>query len=252
MAEVGEIMIELYEGTIGSGKSYHALETILEALQKGKYVVSNFPLNFTEGMTRRGYVDRFMYVPDEFLMDEQGVSFLFQLQKRMEFYDKGGEGACLVVIDEAGNYFPPEDNGKYANRLWKLFFTQSRKMGYDFILICQDSTSQINKTIRKCVEYKVLHRKANSIFPFSLLPFTIFVYVKFWAQQKERLSSTTSLYVKKFGQLYNTSMMFGNIDGKFDLDFADLEGKLGFALDFGNCHKKEVEDLELDEGGVPG
>jgi zona occludens toxin len=241
-------MIQTYIGTIGSGKSYHALETIVEALEKGKFVVSNFPLNFTEGMTRKGYVDRFMYVPDDFLMGFDGVSFLYQLQKKMAFYDTGGEGACLVVIDEAGNYFPPEDNMKYSNKLWKLFFTQSRKMGYDFLLICQDDQTQINKTIRKCVEYRVLHRKANSVFPFKLLPFTLFMYVTYWAQQRERLSSSASIYVKRFGALYNTSMMFGDIDGKFDLDLEELERDLGFSLDFGNCHKREVDELAEEEG----
>lgn len=235
-------MIQTYIGTIGSGKSYHALEKIVETLSKGKYVVSNFPLNFSEGMISKGYADRFMYVPDEFLMGEDGVSFLYQLQKEKGFYDIGGEGTCLVVIDEAGNYFPPEDNGKYSTKLWKLFFTQSRKMGYDFLLVCQDDLSQINKTIRKCVEYKVVHRKANSVFPFKLLPFTLFMYVTYWAQQKERLSSESSIYIKKFGALYDTSMMFGNIDNKFQLDFKELEGKLGFSLDFGNCLRKEVEN----------
>lgn len=227
-------MIETYIGTIGSGKSYHALETIIAKLSKGKFVISNFPLNFSEGMIRRGYAGRFMYVPDEFLMGEEGIAFLYQLQKQKKFYEVGGEGSCLVVIDEAGNYFPPEDNGKYSNRLWKLFFTQSRKMGYDFLLICQDDLSQINKTIRKCVEYKVVHRKANSIFPFKLLPFTLFMYVTFWAQQKQRLSSESSIYVKRFGALYDTSMMFGNIDGKFEIDFSELEREVGFTLDFGN------------------
>ena len=243
-------MIQTYLGTIGSGKSYHALETIVEALNKGKYVVSNFPLKFTQAMIKKGYAARFMYLPDDFLMGVDGVSFLYQLQKKMSFYDKGGEGACLVVIDEAGNYFPPEDNGKFTTRLWKLFFTQSRKMGYDFLLICQDDMSQINKTIRKCVEYRVLHRKANAVFPFKLLPFTLFMYVTYWAQQKERLSSSSSIYVKKFGSLYDTSMMFGDIDNKFDLDLENLKTELGFSLDFGNCDLSEgVESVDHEEEG---
>lgn len=237
-------MIQSYVGTIGSGKSYHALEDIIAALEKGKFVIANFPLNFTDGMKKRGLANRFMYVPDDFLMGTEGVSFLFQLQKIHDFYGNAGEGACLVIIDEAGNYFPPEDNAKYATKMWKLFFTQSRKMGYDFILVCQDDLSQINKTIRKCVEYKVVHRKANSVFPFKLLPFTLFMYVTFWAQQRERLSSSASIYVKRFGALYNTEMLFGDIDQKFDMDFSDLEQRLGFSLDFGNCDIGEVEPDE--------
>lgn len=228
-------MIETFLGTIGSGKSYHALEKIIESLSKGKYVVSNFPLKFTQAMIKKGYADRFMYVPDDFLMNEDGVAFLYQLQKTMDFYTTGGEGTCLVVIDEAGNYFPPEDNSKYSTRLWKTFFTQSRKMGYDFLLICQDDMSQINKTIRKCVEYRVLHRKANNVFPFKLLPFTLFMYVTYWAQQRERLKSESSIYVKRFGSLYNTEMMFGGIEEKFELDLDKLKSEIGFSLEFGNC-----------------
>ena len=232
-------MIEIFYGTVGSGKSYHALERIVEALSQGRYVVANFPLNFTDGMKRRGYADRFMYVPDEFLMGEQGVSFLFQLQKKMEFFEKGGEGTCLVVIDEAGNYFPPEDNSKPETRLWKLFFTQSRKMGYDFILVCQDYQSQINRTIRKCAEYLIGHRKANAVYPFKLLDIfgiVIFMYVTFWnaGNRPQRLGSESSFYVKRFGALYDTSRMFGGIDGKFDLDLESLR-QVGFELEFGNC-----------------
>lgn len=243
----GLLMIQTFTGTIGSGKSYHALEEIIQALSKDKYVVSNFPLNFTDGMRRNGYADKFMYVPDDFLMGEEGVAFLYQLQKRMDFYENGGEGSCLVIIDEAGNYFPPEDNSKYVTKLWKLFFTQSRKMGYDFILICQDDISQINKTIRKVVEYKVVHRKANAVFPFKLLPFTLFMYVTYWAQQRHKLSSSSSIYVKRFGALYDTSMMFGEIDNKFDFDLEELEKQLGFSLDFGNCNIKEVKQIDITD-----
>ena len=70
--------IEQYTGTIGSGKSYHALEDIIDWLSKGKHVIANFPINFSEGMIRRGYADRFMYVPDEYLMGAQGVIRLYR------------------------------------------------------------------------------------------------------------------------------------------------------------------------------
>lgn len=223
-------MIQHYIGTIGSGKSYHALEDILAALQKGKYVVANFPLNFTEGMIKKGYADRFMYVPDDFLLGEKGVSFLFQLSKKEDFYNKFGEGACLVVIDEAGNHYPPEDSAKPEQRLWKTFYTQSRKMGYDFLLISQED-NQINRTIRKCIEYRVIHRKANNVFPFKLLPFTLFMYVTYWAQTRQKLSSSSSIYVKRFADLYNTEMLFGGIEEKFELNLSEID----FDLQFGNC-----------------
>ncbi|MBY6269932.1 zonular occludens toxin domain-containing protein, partial [Parageobacillus thermoglucosidasius] len=93
--------IELYTGTIGSGKSYHALEDIVSWLSKGKHVIANFPINFSEGMIRKGYVDRFMYIPDEYLMGAQGVIRLYQISMKY-FFENGEESQCLVVIDEAG------------------------------------------------------------------------------------------------------------------------------------------------------
>lgn len=234
-------MIEQYTGTIGSGKSYHALERITEALKKGKHVVANFPLNFTEGMINRGYAERFMYVPDEFLIGEKGVAFLYKLSteeiqigygdtKEPRFY--GEESSCLVVIDEAGNYFAPMDYQMPDQKLWRTFFTQSRKMGYDFILVSQ-TDRQVNRVIRSCVEFEVIHRKANQVFPFKYLPFTIFMYVKYWKQTRERLGSESSIFVKRFADLYNTHELFGNFDKDVEMDIS--EDVSNFGLQFGNC-----------------
>lgn len=235
-------MIEQYIGTIGSGKSYHALERIVDALKKKKHVIANFPLNFNNGLKEHAH--RFMYVPDEFLMGEAGVAFLYQTSKKW-FYGK--EGSCLVVIDEAGNYFAPMDFAKPEQKLWRTFFTQSRKMGYDFILVSQ-TDKQINRTIRACVEYEVVHRKANAVFPFKYLPFTIFVYVKYWKQNRERLGSETSLFVKKFADLYDTHMMFGKFDKQVDFDISDQ--LQNFDLEFGNCDFNE--DIPILENNLKG
>lgn len=237
-------MIEQFIGTIGSGKSYHALERIVATLKKQKHVIANFPLNFENGLS--AYSDLYMYVPDEFLMGEQGVAFLYQLSKK---YFYGQEGSCLVVIDEAGNYFAPMDFQKPEQKLWRTFFTQSRKMGYDFILVSQ-TDKQINRTIRACVEYEIVHRKANNIFPFKYLPFTIFTYVKYWKQNRERLGSESSIFVKRFADLYDTHMMFGQFDKEVDFDISD---KLdNFNLVFGNCDIAISDSvvLEVQDGGT--
>lgn len=250
-------MIEQYIGTIGSGKSYHALERILEALKKGKHVIANFPLNFPDGMVRRGYADRFMYVPDEFLMGAEGVAFLYQLSTEeinigINLYEPrfyGQESQCLVVIDEAGNYFDPMDHAKPEQKLWKTFFTQSRKMGYDFILVSQ-TDRQVNRTIRACVEYDVVHRKANRVAPFKWLPFTIFMYVTYWKQSRERLGSESSIFVKKYSELYDTHQLFGNFDKDVDFDIGDHVAN--FSLQFGNCNLGEIVALdEVTGGGAP-
>ncbi|WP_164685075.1 zonular occludens toxin domain-containing protein [Brevibacillus reuszeri] len=220
-------MIWQYVGTIGSGKSYHALEKIVEYLGKGKHVIANFPLSFPPYMVRKGYADRFLFLPDHLLEDERAISFLLKTSKDMGFNE--GEGNCLVVIDEAGNYFPPDKSTSPLQKYWNKFFTQSRKLGYDFILVMQDD-KQINRTIRACCEYEIKHRKANNIFPFSMLPFTIFMYVTYWKQTRERLSSESSLFVKKFSSLYDTHKLFGSLEDSLEFDQA-------FAVDlhWGNC-----------------
>ncbi|WNC17866.1 zonular occludens toxin domain-containing protein [Brevibacillus brevis] len=221
-------MIWQYTGTIGSGKSYHALEQIINTLKQGKHVIANFPLNFPAYMVRKGFADRFLYIPDKLLEDERGIAFLLKMSKDMQF--NKGEGNCLVVIDEAGNYFPPDQSTSPLQKYWNKFFTQSRKLGYDFILVMQDD-KQINRTIRACCEYEIKHRKANNIFPFSLLPFTIFMYVTYWKQTRERLASESSIFVKRFSDLYNTHMLFGRLDEQVSFDLADY----AFDLRFGNC-----------------
>lgn len=224
--------IEVYEGTIGSGKSYHALERIVQHLGKKKPVIANFPLRFTESQLKAGWGERFMYMPDDLIFKPWAPAVFVHISKQHNWFedDSVPEGHCLVVIDEAGSHFSP-DQAKGRKEVmddWKTMFTQSRKLKYDFVLVCQDQVSQINRTIRKCAEYVVKHRKANNIFPFSLLPFTIFMYNTYWAQQNIKLKSESSIYMKKFASLYNSYKLFGNMD-KLMFEF---KGELPT---FGNC-----------------
>lgn len=222
-------MISQFIGPIGSGKSYSALEKIYAHLRKGLYVVANFPLNFSPGMIKRGYADKFLYLPDTFLEDASGVSVFLHLSETYGFNEF--TNLCLVVLDEAGDVYPPDKSTSDDQRMWKAFFKQSRKLGYDFILIMQDE-KEINRTILSCVEYKVVHRKANNIFPFSLLPFTIFINITYWKQSRQRLRSGSTIFVKKFSELYDTHQLFGSLKNAEVL--VDLS-KFEFNLTFGNC-----------------
>nr|ABI98667.1 bacteriophage gene product I-like protein [Paenibacillus popilliae] len=232
-------MISMYSGTIGSGKSYHALEDIIAWLDKGKYVIANFALTFSEGQIRRGYAERFMYMDDRYLMGVSGIRQLLDISRANGWDEAEEEGLCLVVIDEATNYYPREDGTKPEQRMWRTFFTQSRKLGYDFILILQDDQS-INKTIVKCIEYDVKHRKANNIWPFKLLnlfKITIFVHVTYWRQQRTRLKSSSTIFVKRLAGMYQSKKMFADFDGQLDKflqTLTDDSDNIPLAY-FGNC-----------------
>lgn len=226
-------MIKMYSGTIGSGKSYHALEDIVAALEKGKHVIANFPLNFTTGQVRRGLAERYMYIPDELLGGIRGIYALSAISAEMGWLESDKEGLCLLVVDEATNFFPKEEASSPVQKFWRTFMTQSRKFGYDITLIVQDDQS-INKTISKCIEYEVKHRKANSVFPFTFLPFTLFIHVTYWKQQRKRLSSSSTIYVKSFGRMYAHKRIFADLDKQL-LKLME-ENKESLVLpSFGNC-----------------
>lgn len=250
----GDFMtIEFFTGTPGSGKSYHCLEMIIDFLDKGKHVIANFPLNFTEKMIKDGYRNRFMYIPDEFLMGENGMALLWKISSDLlddgshRFYKKG-ESQCLVIIDEAGNYFPPDEATSKLQKKWRLFFRQHRKMGYDFILVSQ-GTNDINKSIRSCVEYEIAHRKANRVAPFKWLPWSLFFYVRYWTADRKRqlLGSESSIYVKRFAALYDTYQMFGEFEDKMDLSWLDTKSidqfKFGNLKKLEEAHNEEAEKI---------
>lgn len=221
-------MIEMYTGTIGSGKSYHALEDVIDWLRKGKYVIANFPLKFADNHITNGMADRYLFIDDKLLMGKNGMRMLYKISHDYNFYGK--ESECLVVIDEAGEYFPQNEATNQIQKDWKLFMTQSRKLGYDFILITQDEQA-INRTIRKCVEYEVIHRVANNVFPFKYLPFTVFMRVRYWNKRpKQRLGSDSTVFVKRLSDMYDTHRLFADIDTQ--LSFMPMSNNLD--LHFGN------------------
>lgn len=249
-------MISMYSGTIGSGKSYHALETITDHLDKrpDNYVIANFPLDFSFAKRGKDWQERFMFVDDRYFMSVIGMRLLLNMSRRMGWDEDEREGICLVVIDEATNFYGREHAAKPEQQLWRTFFTQTRKLGYDFILIVQDDNS-INKTISKCIEYDVKHRKANNIFPFSLLnafKITIFFYNTYWKQQRLRLRSDSTMFVKRLSKMYQSKRMFANLDDVLDkfIRAIPAEDDPMPLAEFGNCSMPQfdLEPLEDQRG----
>lgn len=212
-------MIELYTGFVGSGKSFHATKRgcqIADApLGKG-YVVANFPIKpkkkfmaripILKKFIKQHYVDpRWIYKDNENLT----VDFLIKLSDEMGWYGK--ESQCLLIIDEAGIVFNSRDwNVKPAERKgWIQFFTQSRKLGYDIVLIVQDSR-MIDRQIRSLCEYEVQHKKLNSWSVLQFVPLTVFAAVSFWnGIRTMRGSLNLCLYSKSIAERYDTLKLFG-------------------------------------------
>lgn len=90
---------------------------------------------------------------------------------------------------------------------WIKFFSQSRKFGYDCILVAQDER-MIDRQIRAAAEYRVMHRLANRFSYFKLLPFKLFFYVAFWSGGTFRGLLSMDFLLPWVANRYDTMRLF--------------------------------------------
>lgn len=211
----------MYTGSVGSGKSYHALELGLRVTgekKNGQYrrVIANFPIipkksNFGTQKMKEKKDEKFKERFDRWIyIDEITPDFLMAQSIINGWYGK--ESMCLVVIDEAGIIFNARDwqsKGDVRNK-WIKFLALSRKFGYDFIFVAQ-SDRMIDRQIRNMCEYDVKHLKANNSFFLSwlsLFKITLFMYSYNWYHTKLKANLRTALFRNKIGARYDTMRIF--------------------------------------------
>ncbi len=228
-------MIRIFTGTVGSGKSYHAVEVCLRKLSaiRNNYVIANFPLKFNKSQIKRGYDKRFIYLDDS----EIKVRNFIKIAVEKNFLGK--ENSCLIVLDEAGIYFNSRDWQRQKDRfLWIKFFTQSRKLGYDIILIAQSKT-MIDKQVRECAEYEVKHVKLRNYIWFQLLPVQVFAAVSYWSGGRFNGTMELVLYKPWVAKKYDTMRIFGSDEIKRALD--DFKSQEPAAGEAGAGHVIKME-----------
>jgi Zonula occludens toxin len=204
-------MIYFYSGTPGSGKSLHVAMDIYNRLRIGKRdVIATFPIALNN-VSKNGKkkIGKFTYV------DVSKLTVEYLLQYAQDNHVSGKEAQTLVVIDECQIIFNPREFNKPDRLKWITFFTQHRKLGYNFILISQFDRL-IDRQIRCLFEYEVKHRKANNFSWGKYFPFTIFVAVTMWYGVREKVNAEFFMYRKKYGALYDTFTYFA--DSIKDLD----------------------------------
>lgn len=193
-------MIRLFVGPPGTGKSYHALCEGLKYIYGGKYVVANFPVLFSKSKRDIRAVGRWIY------KDDINVNYLVGLSMDKGFY--GREGSCLLIVDEAGIMFNAREwQSRHKERMeWIKFFSQSRKLGYDVILVAQDER-MIDRQIRNVHEWIVKHVSMHEYFRW--LPIKVFGYVSYWAGGEFRGKVHFSILRKGVAKRYDSMRMFG-------------------------------------------
>ena len=140
-------MIEVYEGRLGGGKTYHAVRRMCEYIAAGGCVCSNIMLNMdpVKAFLRSRY--DWEYQKGQFIYLEDG-----QINQFYKHTPPGIDGTpSLVVIDEAHIWLNARD---WANVLREMliFLSQSRKCFTDIIFISQ-SALNLDKQIMRLVQY---------------------------------------------------------------------------------------------------
>lgn len=201
--------IELYTGTPGSGKSYHAALRIVRWLKRGKRLVANFPVNEKAAKER-------CKVKAEYL-DNSELSAEWLIAYAMKNLKFGVEHQCLVVIDECQIIFNCREFGRRDRMAWIQLFSQHRKLGYDFLLITQNDR-MLDKQIRALVETEVRHRKLNNyglggklLSLFTGLS-TWFIALEYWyGGNKLLMGKNVFRYQRKYEKVYDSYRLFTDI-----------------------------------------
>ena len=225
-------MIELYSGTPGSGKSLNLARTMLFSLRTQKRnVITNTPINM-EMVNKNGKIRTGEYIYKK--NDELTVDFLIDYARSK--HKAGREGQTLIVIDECAIMFNSREYGQFDRKAWINFFMTHRHFGYDVILVSQHDRL-IDRQIRAFIEYNVVHRKANNFrtigMIITILRIKLFVAVRMWYAIRLKCDATMFIYRKKYSNLYDTMMLFGE-HGHGNRITAENEEEQGTSADGGD------------------
>jgi zona occludens toxin len=179
-------MMAVVTGPPGSGKSFYAVCKAIDAVESGKFLVTNFPLieNWEETVAnhhplrymipgrRRALAKRFrqrsFYSPD-----------LTELS-RLRFEGRA-EGRAVAVIDEAhqalnARMWNDSDRAEHIR-----FFTQHRHVGLDLFLLTQD-LQNIDRQVRALLEYHISLRNLRrmKVMGIPVSPINLFLAIWLW------------------------------------------------------------------------
>lgn len=233
-------MIRFYSGTPGSGKSLHVASDIYRYMQNGKNVIANFEINDSIIKAKRGktkgsfvYLNNYQLTENitytEMHTDAYGKTKYIEKYKTpldalyyfaLNFHKRNEKGQILekqtlLVIDEAQIIFNSRSWQSRNRQEWVTFFTQHRKYGFEIIIVSQFQTL-IDKQIRGCFEFEVMHRKVMNYksigFILScLFGGNLFVAVERLCSVRGKQGKTSTQFIvgkKKFFDLYNSYKIF--------------------------------------------
>lgn len=256
-------MIEIIQGTPGSGKSAVALVMGVEHLAAGGALAANFELvpDWSWRLAGMNWPVR-MGVRDRLSRAEElrrrcfrigTAETIFQLSDRLKDCGLTGkpatarEGKGLLILDEAQLIFNTRDFGK--NKAWIEFFTQHRKLGWNVLLIAHH-IQMIDKQIRPLVEIETRFRNLKNIripfLPIPLSPVNAFFAVRFYAGHGpgSGMVHNRGLYFLdlRVARLYDTLRVFAFDDLEEEVSPQGLPAEEAAAM-----HEKDTPDFFMGQ-----
>jgi len=189
-------MITILQGTLGSGKSATCTAMALDHLKRGGVVATNFGLvdgwayelahhsfagRFSEDRRRinaLSHYNRHFHVQS--LEAVKAINPKELAEKELQTVKgKYQEGQGLLILDECQLIF---NSRKWEKNMdWIEFFTQSRKLGWDVLLVAH-TIDMIDSQIRPLIEFEARFRNLQKIrvpiigCPLSPIPAFVIVY----------------------------------------------------------------------------
>lgn len=239
------MLISLYSGTPGSGKSLHAAHEIREDLILGKNVISTMDVdvdlcfyNFFERWLFNSFgirskrKKRDKRVKNFHYIDINAITPEYLYQFAAQYHVFGKEHQTIVFLDECVAIFSPTVIGEKVDvwNAWEDFFRKHRHLGYDVILIPQSAKLISRKVIEYC-EFDIRHfnRKNHGTFGFFLSMFIggLFSYATFWRGFKSKaLDQGWFTYKPIYGQMYNSYCMFDSTLDPYKKDWEKKKEKV--------------------------
>jgi zona occludens toxin (predicted ATPase) len=143
-------MISIFEGTLGSSKTYHATCAMLGHMAKGGIVATNIKLVWDK-------VEWYMRVFYRVKVKAEQYVYVTDVSRFNEETPAGSDDLpTLAVLDEFHLWFFCRDYAK-VERTVQDFITQSRKLNIDIIMIAQHADN-IDKIFRRQVERYFMFR----------------------------------------------------------------------------------------------
>jgi hypothetical protein len=228
--------IEILQGSLGSGKSYVAVDTGIRHLMAGGVLACNFSLvpDWSWKVASLGLASKLVgcrYTKAESLYKRcfkiGSVESFYEVSKKLPSLCEGKikeqrEGKGILIIDEAELFLNTRSYKDNFNAI--QFLTQARKLGWKTILIAH-SIEMIDKQIRPLITIEWTFRNLNHVsipfIPFFQFPCNVFIIIRRYCGKGPgsglKHSSDIWPFTQAIGDIYDSYEVFAfdEVEDKF-------------------------------------